>query len=191
MDVTDSTPPKQWIAIVVPVVVVVTTAIAVGLRFYTRYALVRKIGVDDWAVAVAYAFTVACGISIAISELVPRALRGCILTEHETRRTDSVLMFGCCKEMIYGSIRKSVLRPPTQRVCPLIPPSQELLPFRRPLSYVPGSRQGLLPAAILANIPPPEGAKSLRHFAGCHWDMGAIAAAPHHIPVPTNLRLLG
>jgi hypothetical protein len=54
MDTTNSAPSKQSIAIAVPAVVLVVAATAVGLRFYTRYALVKHVGPDDWAVAMAY-----------------------------------------------------------------------------------------------------------------------------------------
>ena len=94
MDTTNSAPSKQSIAIAVPAVVLVVAATAVGLRFYTRYALVKHVGPDDWAVAMAYvgnflpptlaqrwlpfmilkpsqSLTLACGISVALSKLTP------------------------------------------------------------------------------------------------------------------------
>lgn len=54
MDAANPAPAKQSLAIAVPTAVLVVAATAVGLRFYSRYALVKKVGADDWAVAVAY-----------------------------------------------------------------------------------------------------------------------------------------
>lgn len=54
MDTTNLAPPRQSIAIAVPVAMLFMAAIAVGLRFYTRYAILRNVCVDDWAVALAY-----------------------------------------------------------------------------------------------------------------------------------------
>jgi hypothetical protein len=54
MDTTNPPPPKQSLAIAVPTAVLIVAATAVILRFYTRYAVLRNIGVDDWAVALTY-----------------------------------------------------------------------------------------------------------------------------------------
>lgn len=54
MDTTNSALSKQSIAIVVPAVVLIVAATAIGLQFYTRYALVKYVSPDNWAVAIAY-----------------------------------------------------------------------------------------------------------------------------------------
>lgn len=54
MDTVNLAPPRQIIAIAVPVAMLFMAAIAVGLRFYTRYAILKNVCVDDWAVALAY-----------------------------------------------------------------------------------------------------------------------------------------
>lgn len=54
METANSAPPKQSIAIAVPTVVLVVAATAVGLRFYVRRSLLKNVGADDWAVAMAY-----------------------------------------------------------------------------------------------------------------------------------------
>jgi hypothetical protein len=91
MDITNSAPPRQSIAIAVPTVVLAVAGTAVGLRFYTRYALIKNVGADDWAVAITYvsspilhfplcrrrlimlrqAIIFACGIAIAFSTSTP------------------------------------------------------------------------------------------------------------------------
>jgi len=54
MDTTSPAPSRQSTVIAVVTVMLIVMASTVGLRFYTRYALVRKVGVDDWAVGIAY-----------------------------------------------------------------------------------------------------------------------------------------
>ena len=54
MDTANSAPPKQSLAIAVPTVVLVVAATAVGVRFYVRCSLLKNVGADDWAVAMAY-----------------------------------------------------------------------------------------------------------------------------------------
>jgi hypothetical protein len=60
---------RQTVAITVSAVVLSVTAIVVSLRLYTRAALVKHIGADDWAVVVAFVLTLACGISVVVGEL--------------------------------------------------------------------------------------------------------------------------
>ncbi len=54
MDTTNPAPPKQSIAVAVPTAVLIIAATAVGLRFYTRWAVLKNVGADDWAVAMTY-----------------------------------------------------------------------------------------------------------------------------------------
>jgi len=68
MDTTSIVPDRQNVAIVAPAVVLSVTVITVFLRLYTRFTLVKSFGIYDWAVAVAYVFTLACGISVVVSE---------------------------------------------------------------------------------------------------------------------------
>jgi hypothetical protein len=54
MDTSNLAPPRQNFAIAVTAAMLVVAAIAVGLRFYTRYAVLKNVCVDDWAVVMAY-----------------------------------------------------------------------------------------------------------------------------------------
>ncbi|KAK4158973.1 hypothetical protein QBC43DRAFT_273398 [Cladorrhinum sp. PSN259] len=67
MDNASTAPDRQSIAIAVSALGISVTAIAVFLRLYTRFAIVKSVGIDDWAVAVAFVFTLLCGISVVIS----------------------------------------------------------------------------------------------------------------------------
>lgn len=71
METENPAPPRQSVAIGVVAAVLAVASTAVCLRLYTRYALLRSFDADDWAVAIAYLFTLACGISIAVGRLIP------------------------------------------------------------------------------------------------------------------------
>jgi hypothetical protein len=120
VDTTSTAPGRQNFAIATSTVVLSVTAIAVFLRLYTRFTLVKTVGIDDWAVAVAYTFTLACGISVAVGKYM--RLRCGLLAPQWRRHADEELktldmawvgMFGHCSQMTSSISRECV--PPQPR----------------------------------------------------------------------------